>query len=48
MRTASAAQRLKPEDEEGRRALIALPLDVNAPRLRPLFPWFPSFVLAAL
>lgn len=37
MRTATAAQRLKPQDEKRKQALIQIPFDVNAPGLRPHF-----------
>lgn len=42
-RTAAAAQRLKPQDEKRKQALIQIAFDVNAPGLQPHFHGSPVF-----
>lgn len=48
MRTVTAAQRLKPEDEKRKQALIPILFDVNAPGLRLLFFMVPQFFRRAV
>lgn len=43
MRTAAADQRLKPQDEKRKQALIQIAFDLNAPGLRPHFHGSPVF-----